>query len=190
MKSAYTLMLATAATIALAIPCLPAHAQVQTTEQVVKIETREDVVVPTGVTTFRIEDFDLNGDGALATQEVGDRLFKMYDVDGNGVIDNLEYARKALATLQPVERTTTITYDLTGNGTPDKQETSHERFLRETQLSRFDKNNNGLSARDLLDRNFRQADINDDKFISLKEWRGAYNAAIDRSNKIQGNLNR
>ncbi len=189
MKITSSLMIATAA-VALCLSAGTAMAQVQTTQQVVKIETREDVVVPPGVTAFRIEDFDLNGDGALVKQEVGDRLFKMYDVDGNGVVDNLEYARKALATLQPVERTTTISYDLTGNGTPDKQETSHERFLRESQLSRFDKNNKGLSAQELLDRNFRQADINDDKFISLKEWRGAYNAAIDRSNKIQGNLNR
>lgn len=183
------LLFATAA-VALTLAALPAQAQVQTTQQVVNIETREDVVVPPGVTAFRIEDFDLNGDGALVSQEVGDKLFKMYDVDGNGVVDNLEYARKAIATLQPVERTTTISYDMTGNGSVDKQETSHERFLRETQLSRFDKNNKGLSAQELLDRNFREADINDDKFISIKEWRGAYNAAIDRSNKIQGNLNR
>ena len=188
MTSTKNLLIAASA-LALTMAALPAMAQ--TTQQtVVKTEIHEQAVVPSDVMTFRIEDFDLNGDGALATQKVGDKLFKMYDADGNGVVDNVEYARKALATLVPIERTTTITYDLTGNGVADKKETSHERFLRESQLSRFDKNNKGLSARDLLDRNFRQADIDDDKFISLKEWRGAYNAAIDRSNKIQGNLNR
>ncbi len=177
-----TLLLATAA---------PATAQMaaQPAAPVVKIETREDVVVPAGVEAFNIKDFDLNGDGVLVRAEVGERLFKLYDVDGNGVIDNIEYQRRAITTLQPVERTTTISYDLTGNGTPDKQETTHERFLRETQLSHFDKNNKGLSARDLLDRSFASADVDNDKFISLREWRGAYDAAIDHSNHVRGSYN-
>lgn len=189
MKKFTPLMIATAAVVAFS--ALPAQAQMHmdTQKTVVKTEIREDVVVPAGVMTFKIEDFDLNGDGSLMKEEVGDKLFKMYDRDGNGVVDNLEYARRALATVQPVERTTTVSYDVTGNGSIDKQETSQERFMRETQLSRFANNDKGLSAQELLDRTFRGADINDDHFISLKEWRGAYNAAIDRSNKIQGNLN-
>jgi hypothetical protein len=169
----------------------PASAQVQTqTSVATTIETRETPVVPQGVITFDVAGFDATGNGALVKQSVGDQLFKLYDVDGNGVVDNIEYERRAIATVVPVERVTTISYDVTGNGIADQQETTRERLLRETLLSRFDQRKLGLSANELLDRSFYGSDIDGNKFISKKEWQGAYNAAIDRSNRIHGNLNR
>lgn len=192
MKTAFKIRLALAtATMALTIGTAPAAAQIQTQHSIATtVETRETPVIPQGVIAFDIAGFDASGNGALVKQSVGDQLFKMYDVDGNGVVDNIEYERRAIATVVPVERTTTISYDMTGNGVADQQETTRERLLRETLLSRFDNRKLGLSANELLDRSFYGSDIDGNKFISKKEWQGAYNAAIDRSNRIHGNLNR
>lgn len=185
----FCLALSTAA-IALMLATAPDAGAYNTPAVATSIQTLEQPVVPQGVISFDAEEFNASGDGALVKQSVGDQLFKMYDADGNGVVDNIEYERRALATIVPVERTTTISYDVTGDGQADQQETTRERLLRETLLSRFDERKLGLSANELLDRSFYASDIDGNKFISKKEWQGAYNAAIDRSNRIHGNLNR
>ena len=161
-----------------------------TTRSEMQVQTTEQAVVPTGTRLFNIVDFDMNKDGILATAEVGEKLFDMYDFDGNGMIDNIEYERNAVVTVMPVEKTTTVTYDFNGDGIAEQQEKVYESFVRHTQLSRFDGDKDGLSPREFVAQGFLEADIDGDKMISKKEWQGSYNAEIDRSNKIKGNLNK
>ncbi len=190
-KQLFSRTFLTATAIIIAFSATPALAQINAAQGVpTRIETLEQPDIPAGVVPFNISDFNPTGDGALVKEAVGDQLFKMYDVDGNGVVDNIEYERRALATVVPVKKVTTVSYDVTGDGVADQKESNEERLMRETLLSKFDDRKLGLSANELLDRSFRGSDIDGNKFISRKEWKGAYNAAIDRSNRIQGNLNR
>jgi hypothetical protein len=161
-----------------------------TTRSEVKVNTTETALAASGTRLFNTAEFDINNDGVLSTAEVGEKLFAMYDFDGNGMIDNLEYERNAVVTVVPVEKNTTITYDFNGDGIAEQQEKVYENFLRYTQLSRFDGDLDGLSPREFVARGYLEADIDGDKLISKKEWQGSYNAEIDRSNKIQGNLNK
>jgi hypothetical protein len=41
--------------------------------------------------------FDLNHDGILSMPEVGEKLFYIFDLDGNEVIDNIEFTKESLA---------------------------------------------------------------------------------------------
>ncbi len=161
-----------------------------TTRSEMNVKTTEKTVAPSDTRLFSIAEFDLNKDGILSTPEVGEKLFAMYDGDGNGMIDNIEYEKNTVLTVTPVEKTTVITYDFNGDGIADEQEKVYENFLRYTQLARFDGDKDGLSAREFVGQGFLEADIDGDKMISKKEWQGSYNAEIDRSNKIQGNLNK
>lgn len=166
------------------------QAEPVTSRSEMNVTTTEKTIAPADTRLYSVSDFDLNKDGILSTPEVGEKLFDMYDTDGNGMIDNIEYEKNTVLTVTPVEKTTTITYDFNGDGIADEQEKVYESFMRHTQLARFDNNKNGLSAREFVGQGFLEADIDGDKMISKKEWQGSYNAEIDRSNKIQGNLNK
>ena len=161
-----------------------------TTRSEMNVQTTEKTIAADGTRLFNIAQFDINKDGVLSTPEVGEKLFAMYDFDGNGMIDNIEYEKNAVVTVTPVEKTTVITYDFNGDGIAEQQEKVYENFMRHTQLSRFDGDKDGLSAREFVGRGYLEADIDGDKMISKKEWQGSYNAEIDRSNKIKGNLNK
>ncbi len=161
-----------------------------TTRSEMQVQTQETTIAADGTRLFNISEFDINKDGVLSTPEVGEKLFGMYDTDGNGMIDNNEYEKNIVVTVTPVEKTTTITYDFNGDGIAEQQEKVYENFMRYTQLARFDNDKDGLSAREFVGRGYLEADIDGDKLISKKEWQGSYNAEIDRSNKIQGNLNK
>lgn len=161
-----------------------------TTRSEMQVATQETTIAADGTRLFNIADFDINKDGILSTAEVGEKLFDMYDFDGNGMIDNNEYEKNAVVTVTPVEKTTTITYDFDGDGIAEQQEKVYENFVRHTQLARFDNDKDGLSAREFVGRGYLEADIDGDKLISKKEWQGSYNAEIDRSNKLKGNLNK
>ncbi len=155
-----------------------------------KVKTTEKAVHAEGTHLFNLADFDINKDGVLSTPEVGEKLFAIYDADGNGMIDNIEYEKNVVVTVLPVEKTTTITYDFDGDGVAEQHEKVHETFLTYTQLARFDGNKDGLSAREFTGRGYLEADIDGDQKISKKEWQGTYIEGIDRSNKIKGNLNK
>lgn len=127
---------------------------------------------------FSLMEFDLNYDGVLSTPEVGERLFRMYDTDGNMVIDNNEYERKSVLTVVPVEREVTVSYDLGGDGLPDRRDTTYETFIYHTQLARFDTDRDGLSPREFVGTGFLKADINNDKAIDMNEWRASYDAYL------------
>lgn len=155
-----------------------------------KVVTEEKILAKPGAHMYNIADFDLNKDGVLTLDEIGQTLFKMYDTDGNNIIDNIEYERKSVLTVVPVEKSTVVSYDLDGDGVVDEIKRTDEVFMRETQLSRFDTNKDGLSPHGFTGRSFLEADINRDKAIDLSEWRGSYIGSIDRYNKEQAQFNK
>ncbi len=146
--------------------------------------------LPATTRSIHFEDFDANHNGILSLAEVGDMLFGLYDTDGNMVIDNNEFERPAVLTVSPMEKMTKVTYDFDNDGIADKQEVTYEKFLEYTQLSRFDKNNNGLSAHEFTDKHFNIVDVDNSKVIEKKEWEGVYNASIDAKNRAEAALNK
>ena len=152
--------------------------------------TEEHSLPAIGSHVINFMDFDLNHDGILSAREVGDMLFKLYDTDGNQVIDNNEYERRAVVTVVPVEKTTKVSYDFDGDGKPDVTKYTYETFLQDTMLTRFDKNRDGLSPHEFTGLYFNEADVNHDHAIDLKEWEGTYIASIDKANKENARFNK
>jgi len=147
------------------------------------------LLTPSEIHAIRFLDLDLNADGIMSTNEIGEMLFKLYDTNGNNVIDNVEYDRRATITIQPIEQHTVVYYDLNGDGRADEVQHTYETFLRDTQLTRFDTNKNGLSPREFTELHFNSVDVNNDRMIDLPEWQGTYNAAIDKANKEAARFN-
>ncbi len=161
-----------------------------TTSAVTTNVVTEAGAVPVGTRTIHFEDFDTNGDHILSTREIGDVLFKLYDTDGNQVIDNNEFERPAVLTIAPVAKTTTVSYDFDNDGMADKQVVTQEQFMERTQLSRFDKNGNGLSPREFTGKAFNQVDVDKSKAIEMKEWQGVYISSIDAKNRAEAEVNK
>jgi hypothetical protein len=145
-----------------------------------KWKTEERAIPNPNATVIDFMTFDLNKDGVLSTPEVGERLFKMYDTDGNEILDNIEFDRKAVLTVAPMEKETVITYDIDGDGTPEKTDYTYETFVQYTQLARFDANRDGLSPHEFTNREFIVADINNDKAVDMTEWKASYIASLDK----------
>lgn len=143
-----------------------------------------------GSRAIHFEDFDVNRDNMLTADEIGEVLFKLYDTDGNQVIDNVEYERPAVLTISPMETTTKVTYDFDGDGIADKQVYTYDTFMQHSLLSRFDKNSNGLSAHEFTGKSFLEADVDKSKAIESKEWEGTYVASIDDKNRAEAALNK
>lgn len=142
----------------------------------------EETVYPPGTHLIDLAKLDANGDGILTRHEVGAALFHIFDADGNNLIDNVEFEKKAIATVVPVKETQKISYYSGDNDVPDKTVVSSEDFLKATQLARFGISGAGLSPHDFAGKNFADADINHDHFIDMKEWVGAYDAAVNAEN--------
>lgn len=151
--------------------------------------TTEKPVVPNGTRVVNFAEFDFNHDGILSRPEIGEMMFKVYDTDGNQVLDNNEFKRRAVLTVQPVEKTTVISYDFDGDGVIDQTQMTYEDFMRDTMLSRFDRNADGLSPEEFTGREFMVADINNDKGVDLSEFKASYNAAIDKQLQAKAQVN-
>jgi hypothetical protein len=159
-------------------------------QRVETITKTRQILPETGTRMVNFLDFDLNGDGMLSTREVGEMLFNLFDSDGNGLIDNIEFEKRNVMTVVPMEKKTTIKYDFDNDGNPDKVEREHETFMEKTQLSRFDVMGGGLSPRDFVGKSFMRMDVDRSRFIELGEWRGAYDEAINKKNRNQVFFNR
>jgi hypothetical protein len=163
-----------------------------TTTSTVTTHTTTDEVpgaVPLEARRIDFMEFDENGDALLTRAEIGNRLFKLYDTDGNQVIDNIEYERRAVLTVTPMETTTSVHYDFDGDGVVDESQFDHHAFLEASQLARFDKNLDGLSPHEFLGRDFMEADVDKSKMVEMKEWQGAYDAQLDAKNKRKAEVN-
>jgi hypothetical protein len=161
-----------------------------TTRTETRWKTEQSTISGIDARSIDFIEFDINQDAILSIDEVGRRLFELYDIDGNNVIDNIEYERRAIATIRPVEKNTVISYDFDGDGLVDETRHTYETFLQDSLLTRFDTNRNGLSPREFMDTDFMLADINNDKVVDLKEWQGSYMPALDKTNKEKALLNK
>ena len=159
-------------------------------QRVETITTTRQILPPTGTRLVNLMDFDANGDGILSTREVGEMLFKLFDGDGNGLIDNVEYEKRNVMSVVPMEKETVVQYDFDNDGLADKVERAHETFMEKTLLSRFDLVGEGISPHDFMGKGFLLVDINRSRFIELNEWRGAYDEAINQKNQKQVLFNR
>lgn len=163
---------------------------VTTSTIVTETTSSEKPIIPTGTQVVNFNEFDINRDGILSADEVGEMLFKLYDTDGNQVIDNHEYERKAVLTVTPVEKMTVTKYDFNNDGIADQANYTYQTFLKDTQLSRFDGNRDGLTPHEFTDMEFLVIDANNDKAVELKEWKGSYIASIRKKNEEANRTNR
>ena len=126
--------------------------------------------------TLKIDfsEFDINHDGLYAKSEVGEKLFYLFDVDGNEVIDNNEWTMKKLYTIVPMQKETYRFVDYNDDGYTDLSTYTIETFYEESGLARFDTDKDGLSAKEFIGVGFQKLDDNDNNIIELGEWKEAY----------------
>ena len=98
-------------------------------------------------------------------EEVGEKLFEVFDGDGNQVIDNLEIKKPRLVVFRHMEKRHIETIDYHTESKSTKKNISHQEFLEKSKLSRFDKNEDGLSPLDFLEMPFNQVNVKDDAVI-------------------------
>jgi hypothetical protein len=132
---------------------------------------------------------DYSNAGVLSPDEVGKMLFKIFDADGNGVIDSNEYERHISINFSPLEKNTIVTYKLDRNGETKETTVTYENFMQNTRLMDFNNNGKGISPHEFTGMDFMAVDVNRDHAIDLKEWQGTYNATIDKKNKENAGTN-
>jgi len=159
--------------IALALGIGAAHAQ---TTVVTETRLTPRPYADANIVDYRM--FDINGDGTLTREEVGQKLFYVFDTDGNQLIDNIEWSKPMVITFAPMEKQVIHYVDYNGDGLTDQTTVTRQMFLERTGLSRFDKTGNGLSARDFLNEAFKKADRDWSGQIDIKEWQQAYDASL------------
>ncbi len=153
----------------------------QTEQDVSKASVQIEVAPQNNSNTNGIDftEFDLNKDGIFERDEVGERLFTVFDRDKNGVIDNLEMKKVSLKVRTPMEKTTVAVIDYQTPGKEQVTRVSQEEFLQESRLIKFDKDGDGLSPLDFLEMPFNQVNVNrHDSVIDMYEWKRAYAASV------------
>lgn len=198
MKKACAVIAALAMTVSFGAASMaeqPAEQAAAAEQKVVKqrvetTTTTRQILPPTGTRLVNLMDYDANNDGVLSTREVGEMLFKLFDSDGNMLIDNQEFEKRNVMSLVPMEKETVVQYDFDNDGLADKVERAHETFMKKTQLSRFDMVGEGISPHDFMGKSFMLVDIDRSRFVEINEWRGAYDALINQQNQKQVYFNR
>ena len=123
-------------------------------------------------------DFDLNKDSVLSMKEVGEKLFYIFDTDGNEVIDNIEFNHKQIMTIIPMEKDTFTYVDWDSDGDTDVSSYTYEMFFKKSGLMRFDKNMDGLSASEFIAH--RMLALDDDNSKVYEESTRALSAEQER----------
>lgn len=142
-----------------------------------------------GGKSIRLMDFDLNGDGILTQSEIGEKLFKIFDKDHNGVIDNREMKKVGFLTILPMQKKLTETIEYKTPDRPIKTTVSEEEFLQRSQLVKFDKDEDGLSPLDFLGMSFLKVNVKKDDVIDLYEWKRAYADSVKPEHEEAYNYN-
>lgn len=145
------------------------------TAETIQKTTIERQVIKPGVKIVNLNEFDLNNSGTLSVNEIGEKLFYLYDIDGNEIIDNQEWDQPLIMSLVPVERETITVVDLNDDGIAEETSYDADVFMRQTRLAMFDSNKDGLSPREFINGpGFLNLDSNDDMSIDVNEWKSAY----------------
>jgi len=166
-------LLLTTAIIATASFTGIANAETAATATVVT-ETHVQTKPLNDVTQLPFSQFDMNKDGSYSMPEVGEVLFNMFDTDGNQSIDNLEWNNENVMTIIPIEETTFQYVDYDSDGQTDLQINSYSEFYQASGLMAFDNNADGLSAKEFIGEGFEVLDDDENKLISLEEWKEVY----------------
>lgn len=172
MKRAGAVFLASASLCVLAGALPAAAAETVTTRTVI---TQQEIP---NVQQTNFMDFDLNGDGILSMSEVGEKLFYVFDTDGNQVLDNIEFTNKKVMTIIPMERQTVTLVDYDGDGKVDEKTYTYDTFVQKSHLMRFDRKMDGLSPADFIGHSFLELDDDNSKAIELGEWKEAYTEMV------------
>lgn len=144
------------------------------TAETVKTETVVRTQHVAGVGTVDFTVFDLNKDGIYSMNEVGEHLFRIFDTDGNELIDNIEWDKKIILTVMPMEKQTFKSVDYDNDGIADKTEYTRETFFDATGLNRFDAHNDGLSAKEFIGESFYKLDEDNNLMVDIHEWKRGY----------------
>ncbi len=145
--------------------------------ETIRTQTTISPVPVQDVNSINFSEMDLNHDGILARAEVGEKLFYIFDTDGNMMVDNIEFTQKRVYTIIPVEKRTVVTTDFNDDGIADDATVSYESFIRESGLMRFDEGKDGLSPSDFIQQSFLSLDDDEDHMIGIDEWKEAYIAS-------------
>ncbi|HRK97423.1 MAG TPA: hypothetical protein PLE43_02980 [Alphaproteobacteria bacterium] len=154
---------------------------IKQTEKDMKTATVRVEVAPkdaSGRESIDFSEFDINHDGVFEREEVGEKLFTIFDKDKNGVIDNLEMKKIGLRVYSPMQKKTIETVDYTTPGKEQRISVTEEEFIQQSKLIKFDKEEDGLSPIDFLGMPFNQVNVKNDGVIDLYEWKRAYAASV------------
>lgn len=157
-----------AAAIAMIAVTAPANAEKVTTETYVHTQD-----VP-GVEKISLSSFDANQNGALSMEEVGEKMFYAFDLDGNEIIDDNEWETQTVMTIVPMEKETYQYVDVDHDGVAESSTYTYETFYAESGLAMLDAEKDGLSAEEFINVGFYELDDDDNHKITLQEWEEAY----------------
>ncbi len=127
-----------------------------------------------GVKKFDIESFDDNKDNIVTINETGDHLFHLFDLDSNGVLDNIEFTKKTVLTIIPLKSETFTFRDFDDDGKMDAGKYAYSTYIKKSGLAMFDQNRDGLSPDDFVNASFLEMDHNNSHVVEPDEWRTAY----------------
>jgi Ca2+-binding EF-hand superfamily protein len=168
MSSTMKMMMMSA--LVMTVPAVAAQAE----ETKIRKEVYTDVQDLPNVKKVNFSEFDTNEDGKYSMKEVGDRLFDSFDLDDNAYIDNKEWNTISVMTIVPIEQETFEFVDVGNDGDTDYTNYGYKTFYEESGLMRFDKNKNGLNAKEFIGKTMQSLDKDENNLISLEEWEAAY----------------
>lgn len=131
-----------------------------------------------GATPVNFAYLDVNSDGILSRKEVGQKLFYLFDTDGNGVIDNIEIKKNQVITLIPLEKTQLTMIDFDDDGKADVVDVTSDQFMAYSMLNRFDKDDDGLTAEEFIGHSALELDTDKSGVVEFAEWKEAYDKSV------------
>jgi len=142
----------------------------------VRVEIDEDEMAKKRA--INLSEFDINNDGILSRDEVGETMFRIFDRDGNMVIDNIEMKKVGFMTFTPMKKKTIETVDYFAADKEQKRTVTEEEFMETSRLIKFDKDKDGLTPLDFLGTTFYRVNVKKDGVIDLEEWKRAYAQSV------------